>query len=196
MAAGRVSETPGIDPAVDHENAVGWDAVMDHDIFNFIGYCNVVVRQQAIFDTAQIQEAVAENGKVNPPGNQAYGSGADRSPVSQAVGMGRMGVHNTVFKFRDQSAHSKGGPRIDFTAQDHRKHRNPRFPGPLLHGGIGLAHQMAEDSAALQADQEIQCLLLTAPPGAFGVDMKSSKLSGHWLLVTGKSLPDRSWYKV
>jgi hypothetical protein len=112
------------------------------------------------------------------------------------MGVGRMGVDNTVIKFRDQSAHSEGGPQIDFTAQRHWKHRDPRRPGPLLHGGTGLAHQVAENAAALQADQKIQCLLLAAPPGAFRVDMKNSKVTGHWLLAAGKSLQDRSRCKL
>ena len=115
---------------------------------------------------------MSKNREIDPPRDQPADLTANRSDKCQGMGVGSVAVQNIVMKRFDQVSDPIAGPWIDFTVHGYRKHRKLRFTGLLRHRGIGLTHQMTANPPIAETLQKIQGLLLTAAPGALGVDMK------------------------
>jgi hypothetical protein len=90
----------------------------------------------------------------------------------------------TVLGF-DQFPNPIGGRQVNFSPHGNGKDVNTGPNCPFFHRGTGLADQMAGDPARIEPHQQIQGLLLPAPPGSFGVDVQDIHISGFWLLDTG-----------
>ena len=94
-----------------------------------------------------------------------------------------------IVEFMDQFADPQAGRQVNFSPHGNWKnvHTGPECLG--FQRGTGLADQMTGYPAFIETYQQIQGLLLPAPPGALGVDVQNLHLTGNWIpgtvLATG-----------
>ena len=89
------------------------------------------------------------------------------------MGVRRVGVNDITVESMDQFPNLKTSCQINLAPHDNWKNVHTSLDRPFLQRGTGLTNQVTGYPAFIETDQQIQGLLLSAPPGTLGVDVKN-----------------------
>jgi len=106
----------------------------------------------------------------------AAGPQQPRGHEHEAVGVGRVGVEDVEAAAPRQQGDPQRSRRIHLGAHWHLVDRRAGPPRPLDHRAARPADRLGAHAALAQAPQEVDHLLLAAPPGSCGVDVEHPRL--------------------
>lgn len=147
------------------------NTVPDHDRFDTFGNGDKAIDAETVFEEAQSKRRMM-NREVDAPGNddapdprEAAGKSAER------VGMRAVRVYNIRPDVAEQLHQLEDGRGVQRTPQRQFKARQAVPPGALNEWASGISDHCHIDRSPRQTLREVEGLLLTAAPCAFGINM-------------------------